>query len=99
MFNVSDFLADDINYLMLNCYRFGVSAETVNLQKWNAFEGFEDIYTSFLFNMLAVSVSLKTYAENMITYNNAANWVAFSGEIAKVIRVLTEFESATAGSF
>ncbi len=99
MFNVSDFLADDINFLILNCYRFTVSAETVNVQKWNAFDGFEDIYTSFLFNMLAQSVSIKTYAENMITYNNAQNWVSFSGEVAKVVRVLTEFESASAGSF
>lgn len=57
------------------------------------------MYTSFLFNLLSQSLQLKTYSTNIETYYNQGNIYNFAETVAKIIRIIFDFESSEASSY
>jgi hypothetical protein len=48
--------------------------------------------------MLSNSLQIKTIATNINTYSDAQKWPELSGEIAKLIRIMLDFESSNAAA-
>ena len=80
------------------CYLFYSSIDTVVKKRLATFVDFPDIYTSFLFNLLSNALQIKTIATNINTYNNAGKYAELSGEFAKLLRIMADFESSNAAS-
>lgn len=87
-------IADSFYY----CYLFAKSVDKVATQRLNAFIDFTDLYTSFLFNLLSNSLAIKKIATNIKTYSDAGKYAELSGEVAKLVRIMLDFESSTASS-
>lgn len=63
------------------------------------FVDFADVYTSFLFNLLSNSLLLKNSANNVAIYSkDPTKYPEMAGEIAKIIRVIFDFDSSNAAS-
>jgi hypothetical protein len=56
MIYYASWFSGGINGSIYNCYLFGNSLYTVSAAKFQSFQGFSDVYTSFLFNLLADSL-------------------------------------------
>ncbi len=95
MFNVSGMIANNFAGMVLDCYRFANSIELYNVKKFKNFVDINDIYSSFLLNLLAKSLNLRYASENLVTYETNKDWVKFAEEAAKLARLITDFESAT----
>jgi hypothetical protein len=91
---ISTEIADTYYY----CYLFSASVEKVVNSRLDTFVDFSDLYTSFLFNMLSNSLQIKTIATNINTYSEASKWPELSGEVAKLIRIMLDFESSNAAA-
>lgn len=91
---VSTEVSDSFYY----CYLFSASVQSVVEKRLDTFVDFSDLYTSFLFNMLSNSLQIKTIATNINTYSDAQKWPELSGEIAKLIRIMLDFESSNAAA-
>lgn len=83
---------------IFNCFNFLEDVEQVVRTRYDTFEDITDLYSSFLFNMLGKSLSIKTVAENIADYNDAGEFASMAEEIAKLVRLLLDFESATSES-
>jgi hypothetical protein len=68
MIYIADWIGSYIDETMYNCYLFGVSVYDVSTTKFAEFLGFEDYYTSFLYNLLAESLQIRAYALELTTY-------------------------------
>ena len=55
-FNISSIIGTNFANSILNCYLFGESVNSTISKRLAAFTDFTDFYTSFLFNMLSVSL-------------------------------------------
>lgn len=82
-----------------NCYLFGKSVKKVTKSRVSSFADFADLYTSFLFNMLSQSLSIKVIADNLQTDWQAQKYPEFLGQLATLIRIMLDFESSTSSSF
>lgn len=98
MFNVTNIVANSMANTLYNCYLFSDSIQTVTNRRLSQFKGFDDVYTSFLFNLLSQSLQLKTYSTNVQTYSNQGSWYTYAETIAKIIRIVFDFESSDASS-
>lgn len=100
--NMIYYTSQVISYEVANayyyCYLFSSSVDSVVNKRLDTFVDFSDLYTSFLFNMLSNSLQIKTIATNINTYSNALRWPELSGEVAKLIRILMDFESSNAAA-
>jgi len=67
-------------------------------QRLATFADFPDLITSFLFNLLSNSLSIKTIATNINTYSSNKKYPELSGEVAKLLRIILDFESSNAAS-
>jgi hypothetical protein len=56
MYNITGIIANNFANSILNCYKFKISVESYTQTRWAAFSDFEDMYISFLFNLLAQSL-------------------------------------------
>ena len=65
------------------------------MTRYEQFEDFTDLYSSFLFNMLGKSLSIKQVSDNIQTYIEQEEIAKQIEEWAKLIRLLLDFESAT----
>jgi hypothetical protein len=81
-----------------NCYLFSASVEKVVTTRLNTFSDFADLYTSFLFNLLSNSLSIKTITTNIQSYSNSGSYSDLYGEFAKLFRIMLDFESSNAAS-
>lgn len=68
MIYIADWIGTGINEATYNCYLFGVSLKDVSTTKMATFLNFEDYYTSFLYNLLAESLQIRSYALELTTY-------------------------------
>jgi len=71
-------------------------ADTYNTEKFDEFVDVNDVYTSFLFNLLEESASIMNTAEDLQVAEAAGLWVTFYSELATLIYLIMDFESATA---
>lgn len=97
VFNISNMIGTDVNGGVYNCYLFFTSVINVVTAKYASFVDDTDIYTSFLFNLLAQSLQIYNYANNMKLYLAAkpdANYVDFQFVLASMIRVILDFSSS-----
>jgi hypothetical protein len=68
------------------------------LQKWSTFVDISDYYTQFLFNLLKVSLQLRSYSLSLTTYQDASDWPDFILTLSKLIRICLDFSSSNSGS-
>ena len=54
----------------LNCFKFGASIELVTRKRLGLYSDFTDFGSSFMFNLLANSVSIKNIGSNIAVYSN-----------------------------
>ena len=78
------------------CYLFGKSAYSVATTRMQTFADLTDFYTSFLFNLLSQSLSIKTIANNINTYSTNGDYVDLAGQIATLFRIIIDFQSSNA---
>lgn len=62
-FNITNFLGKNFADSLYKCYLFQTSVNTFLKARFARFLNFEDVFFSFTFNMLAQSLSIKTYSE------------------------------------
>jgi hypothetical protein len=63
------------------------------------FVDFTDVYTSFLFNLLSNSLAIKNSATRITEYaQDNTKYPELAGEIAKIIRIIFDFDSSNAAS-
>lgn len=67
-------------------------------KRLDTFVDFSDLYTSFLFNMLSNSLQIKTIATNINIYSDGSKWPELAGEVAKLVRIMLDFESSNAAA-
>jgi hypothetical protein len=70
----------------------------VTYENLNAFVDEEDIWTSFLLNMLSVSLSVYNIIQSMVEATSpdvaageTEDWVTFTEDVTKLIRLLLDF--------
>jgi hypothetical protein len=80
------------------CTLAGNQVVEFNEEHWAEFVDINDIYTSFLFNLLEESLSIKAISEDLSEYEEAQNWVDFYSSFAKLVFYILDFESATAAA-
>ncbi len=83
---------------MFNCYLFSASVKEVATYRYSQFADFTDLYTSFLFNLLANSLQIKNIAVSISTAQEDQDWPLMVEDICKLIRIMLDFESSNAGS-
>ena len=58
-------IAQDFAPFNYYCFLFKTSFDTYTTKSYNSFNGFTDLYTSALFNLLSVSLTIKTLTTNI----------------------------------
>jgi hypothetical protein len=96
--NVSTIVAEPGNNAVYYCYLFGKSVETYTEKRLSTFVDFTDVYSSFLMNLLSESLAIRTYSIKMQTYETNKEWANFIETLAKLMKAILNFESATAKS-
>lgn len=64
-FNVSEIIGGNFASGVFNCYLFYNSMDEVVAYRYSQFADFTDVYTSFLFNLLANSLQIKNLAVDL----------------------------------
>lgn len=97
---VSYTIGNSFNDFWYNCFRFGYDVYDSYKTKFDNFVDFGDVYLSFIFNLLAASIDIKTDVEVMISSFDTHDTEAFVRGLASILRSVLEFESyQTAGSW
>jgi ABC-type uncharacterized transport system YnjBCD permease subunit len=97
-FYVSQIVSTEFANSFYNCYLFSNSVQKVATTRLATFADFPDFYTSFLFNLLSQSLSVKTIATNINNFWTQGKWPEMCGEFAKLIRIIVDFDSSNAAS-
>jgi hypothetical protein len=63
-------------------------------ERQSTFVDLQDWYTSFLFNLLAESIQIRTYSIDLATYQADEDWESFQETLANLMRVCLDFESS-----
>lgn len=95
---IADIIATEFSDFYYYCSLTVYQVEEYNQEKWGEFVGINDIYTSFLFNLLEESISIRNTAEDLEQYENDKDWPNFASELATLVYLVLDFESATAAS-
>ena len=90
-----------MNGAMYNCYLFMTSVINVVNAKYASFVDTTDIYTSFLFNLLAQSLQIRNYSYSMETYltSSTPDYVSFVYTLASMINLVMSFSSSNSQPF
>lgn len=88
-----DVFGNELNDSWFNCYQYAMDLKAVYQAKAENFVDFGDVYLSFIFNLLANSLQIKTSAENMVDANDLHDTVTFVENLGKVIRIVLDFNS------
>ena len=75
------------------CFLFYDDITTTYLKKWSEFNDFGDVYLSFIFNMLANSLNIKTQTENMIGAYQEHDTVVFVRSLGSLMKSVIDFDS------
>lgn len=81
------------NEAWYRCFLFYDDITTTYLKKWSEFNDFGDIYLSFIFNMLANSLNIKTQTENMIGAYDEHDTVVFVRSLGSLLKSVIDFDS------
>lgn len=92
-FLVFDIFGNEFNDSWFYCYQFSMDLKAVYQAKAENFVDFGDVYLSFIFNLLANSLQIKTSAENMVDANDKHDTATFVENLARVIRIVLDFNS------
>ena len=93
-------IGEQFNEFWYNCFRFGYDVYDTYATKFDNFVDFGDIYLSFIFNMLANSVTIREDVEGMIEAFDTHDTESFVRDLGSILRAILEFESyQAAGSW
>lgn len=97
VYNFTQFLGNEFTNAIYYCYSFAYSFEFVVRNRLSLFSDFEDLWSSFMFNLLSNSVSIKNIGVNLNNYLKdetiAGRGPLAAGEIAKIFRLVLNFQS------
>jgi len=65
----------------------------VYVTKVENFVDFGDVYLSFIFNLLANSLQIKSSVEKMIAFNKVYDTGAEMKELGTILRIVADFDS------
>ncbi len=95
----SEVISKDFANTFYYCYRFASSFEFVVRRRLGLFSDFSDWYSSFLFNLLSNSVTIRNIGLNIANYTNNLTLAPLAaGEFGKLIRIVSDFQSVNAES-
>eukprot|EP00347_Sterkiella_histriomuscorum_P006356 403353073 len=97
-FNVSQVISKNFASSFYNCYTMLTNGISQTQIWFNSFVDFSDVYTAFLFNLLAQSLKLRSLATNLQTAQDAGDWANFWKSVASLINIAFNFESSNAES-
>ena len=97
-FNISNVASKNFANMFFNCYTMLQSGVDQTETWFNSFTDFTDVYTSFLFQLLANSLKLKSIATSLQTAQTGGDWVTFWKNIAQIIQIMFDFQSSSAAS-
>ena len=86
-------IGEQFNDFWYNCFRFGYDVYDTYATKFDNFVDFGDIYLSFIFNMLANSVTIREDVEGMIEAFDTHDTESFVRDLGSILRAVLEFES------
>jgi len=95
---IFDIIAEDFSDFYYYCSLAANDVKEVNEEKFDEFQGIDDIYTSFLFNLLEESLQIQDTATDLSEAESNGDWVTFVSNLAELINLILDFESATAAS-
>ena len=84
-------MGNSFNEFWYNCFRWGYDVYDSYKTKFDNFVDFGDIYLSFIFNMLANSISIKSDVENMIDAFAVHDTEKFVRGLASILRSILDF--------
>ena len=91
-------IADYFSNFYYYCSLAMNDVKEVNQEKFDEFQGINDIYTSFLFNLLQNSYQISDTAEDLQTAEDEGEWVDFVTNLAQLIDTILDFESSKAAA-
>ena len=86
-------LGFQLNDFWFNCYNFGETMINVYETKISSFVDFGDVYLSFIFNLLANSISIKNASQNIYTATNTHNTNLMLTSVGQISRIVFDFKS------
>ena len=91
---VSTSYKDTLNY----CFLFLKQVQRKSVIDNNKFVDDEDRFTSFLFNLLGNSLSIRQNSENLVLYSESEDWILYSKSLGTIIQDLVYFNSEASGA-
>lgn len=95
IYNFTQAIGNEVSNAIYYCYSFAFSFEFVVRMRLSLFSDFEDLWSSFMFNLLSNSVSIKNIGVNLNKYLNdetiPGRGPLAAGEIAKIFRLVLNF--------
>jgi hypothetical protein len=95
MFFLGKVVAQDFAPFQYQCFLFKASFITYSNNTYNSFIDGTDLYTSALFNMLSVSLTIKTLTTNIIKYRDDQDYPNLFTNLGTLIRLLAFFKSSS----
>jgi hypothetical protein len=96
-FNITGIIATSFAETLIECYQFEEDAILDTFGN-NIFVDEKDFRTSFLFNLLASSIMIRSYAYDLLKYSEDGeeDWVEYTYSLAAILSYLIYFTSTTA---
>ena len=95
IYNFTQAIGNELTNAIYYCYSFGYSFEFVVRMRLSLFSDFQDLWSSFMFNLLSNSVSIKNIGINLKNYLGdekiPGRGPLAAGEIAKIFRLVLNF--------
>ena len=85
----------DANEAWYRCTLYWWEISATYATKWETFNDFGDIWLSFVFNMMANSINIKSQTENMIDAYDIHDTTTFTQSLGSVLRSILDFNSYT----
>lgn len=90
---ISKILGVEFNDSWFFCYQFSMDIKQVYITKVENFVDFGDVYLSFIFNLLANSLQIKSSVEKMIKFNKLYDTGGEMKELGVILRIVADFDS------
>ena len=98
VFNVTAMVSNSYRNTMYECFNLHQQIQESFVVQTDSFVDDNDLYTSFLFNLLAESIQIREYSYDLIDYSAAGDFVSYTQSFAGIIGSTIYFKSSTASS-
>jgi len=89
---ITKIISNEYRQTVLNCFSMSLQIFTKADNDWAAFPNDEELFISFLFNLLEHSFEIRKNTEDMIIYSEAADWLNYAKAAGSLFQDVAYFE-------